>query len=103
MNSFSCHWLIPNVLLVGEDPTDFFEDLVEDGIKNFISLREGKQWYQHKICILSKNKHINDIQLTPFPINDFGIADDQQTITFVKNLMETIIKSESNGDDEKEE
>ena len=89
----STHWLIPNVLLVGEDPSYFAETLLADGFTQFVSLHEWKhQDYEHVVKKYKKKRGgIDAFELRAFTIDDFGTNDDASTLSFIANLMDKIL------------
>eukprot|EP01084_Bolivina_argentea_P305276 527355_1 len=92
----SCHWLIPNVLLVGADPSGFVQYLVNDGFNVFLSLHEWENDYKDEIETCCKD--MNDIELSTFPINDFGIVSDRNTVMFIDELVHKMVTMNSKRD-----
>merc|ERR1719464_1873628 len=95
----STHWLIPGVLLVGEDPEDCVDTLISDGFTHFVSLHE---WAHEYYAIYTKSTN----KLISFPINDFGTANDLLTIGFVRSLLTALLcgdEGDGTKDDEAKE
>ena len=99
----SCHWLIPNLILVGCDPynKDLLKSLLnKTQITKFVSLHEyGHKWYEKYLNKYSNN--INNIQLISFPICDFETQDDKKTVKFIHKLTKLILTMNNNNNNNK--
>ena len=86
---YSTHWLIPNIILVGEHPTYFVKTLLNDGFTKFISLYEWKHDYKKDIVKYAKN--LDDIELIEYTIPDFEVRNDKETVRFIDRLIQNIL------------
>eukprot|EP01084_Bolivina_argentea_P230540 388926_1 len=92
--SQSTHWLIPNIILVGEYPNRFVQLLIKDNFTTFVSLDEWK--HDDYIDEMKKCcKNMDSIELIAFTIQDFRIVDDKTTAKFVAMLTQKILNIKS--------
>eukprot|EP00483_Globobulimina_turgida_P001039 UN01041 len=97
-----CHWLIPNVILIGADPyrdpdkEGFVNNLLNEGITEFVSLHE----WDHRMYKEVIEKHyvgtginVGD-KLISLPIPDWGVHDNIKTTQYVDNLLKILLESD---------
>eukprot|EP01084_Bolivina_argentea_P003776 7110_1 len=96
----TCHWLIPNIILIGSDPywapskEAFVNYLVKDGITQFVSLHEWDHRFYKKII----EKHYGNSEmhnrLISLPIPDSDIQDNTKTIQYVEDVINIILDAD---------
>eukprot|EP01084_Bolivina_argentea_P133659 235899_1 len=100
----SCHWLIPNLILIGADPyrdndkEGFVQSLVNNGITEFISLHEWEhQTYKDILqkCYKDDDGGVRaiDEKLISLPIPDFEVLDNAKTIQYIDELIKIVFQT----------
>jgi hypothetical protein len=98
------NWLIPGKVMVGEcpggwdrDPTGDVQAILREGVNTFVSLLEYAPEYLGAIqkTVQAGTPPNITISSISFPIDDFSIADVEQTTAFVEELARRIQTSDS--------
>ena len=96
------HWVIPNKMMIGELPNNehLFNTLINQcNINLFISLVEdGFDSYPSNYSNYSNFNKNKNIKFESFPIEDFGIANDENVIQFIEKTVKYFIENENEHD-----
>eukprot|EP01084_Bolivina_argentea_P273436 465775_1 len=85
---YKCHWVIPNKFMMGKTPNndnELMDVLINDvGINTFLTLTDGPI-----------NDKLNHIEYIHFPMKNFNVAADENTINLMSDIMNRICENDS--------